>query len=79
MVERIRLADADAFVGLGQVEVIMAAGSAIHQPAVVLDVEGEVDDDGLDFVQMVDQVVMFVGSGFQHDDSPVLSFAWRGA
>ncbi|RCI69760.1 hypothetical protein DT376_38230, partial [Pseudomonas aeruginosa] len=33
---------------------------------------------GLDLVQVVDQIVMFVGCGFQHDDSPVLSFAWVG-
>lgn len=56
LVERVRLADADALVGLRQVEVFMAAGGAVHQPAVVLDIEGKIDDHGLDLVQVVDQI-----------------------
>lgn len=78
LVEWVWFVDVDVFVGFRQVEVFMVVGGVVYQLVVVLDIEGKIDDYGFDFVQVVDQIVMFVGCGFQYDDFFVLLFVWVG-
>jgi hypothetical protein len=56
-------------VGFRQGPGVRAAGLAVDQPRAVLDVEGQLGDDGFDFIQVFDQVSVFVGSDLEHGES----------
>jgi hypothetical protein len=73
LAEQLWQADAGLLVDFRQGVVLVPTEGAIHQPVVVLHIKGQFVDDGVYFVQRINQLVTILGLSMQHGPVP----PWR--